>query len=640
MKKTIILPLFLFALFAIGQEGKVKRAATDFDNYAFMDAIDSYENLVNEGLSDEEIYKKLGNANYVNARYAEASRWYGKLMALKGDMADSEYIYRYAQTLKSIEDYDNSDKWMRKFEAATSGDERAQKFSEQMNYLDRIRANSDRYTLETLTINSKVSDFAPSFFGQSLVFSTARDKSIAARNIHKWNNGSFLNLHTAKFTEDGQLGTPEKFVKKLNTKTHESSSAFTKDGSTMYFTRNNSQNGQFSRDKKGISRLKLYKTILKDGTWQKAVELPFNSDDYSVAHPTLSDDEKTLYFSSDMPGTSGASDIFKVSINSDGSYGEPENLGSTINTEGRETFPFVKNDILYFASDGHPGLGGLDIFAAKLGSEQGIQNLGSPLNSSADDFSYIIDDTKKGYFASNRDGSQGDDDIYGFEENEPLPFTCISKVTGVVKDLENGKALANAKVIIMAEDSIVLETLSDNDGGFKMNYIPCSEASYSIIANKDGYLTHSEDIVIQSGKVAEVVLELPKKDYEKVVEGQDLMKVLNLEPIYFDYNKSYIRKDAAYILNQVVAYMNKYPDAKVSIESHTDSRGKDLYNTLLSERRAKSTRKYLIKKGIASERLTAIGYGESRLTNECGNGVTCSNAKHDKNRRSEFIVNY
>jgi len=589
MKKTIILPLFLFALFAIGQEGKVKRAATDFDNYAFMDAIDSYENLVNEGLSDEEIYKKLGNANYVNARYAEASRWYGKLMALKGDMADSEYIYRYAQTLKSIEDYDNSDKWMRKFEAATSGDERAQKFSEQMNYLDRIRANSDRYTLETLTINSKVSDFAPSFFGQSLVFSTARDKSIAARNIHKWNNGSFLNLHTAKFTEDGQLGTPEKFVKKLNTKTHESSSAFTKDGSTMYFTRNNSQNGQFSRDKKGISRLKLYKTILKDGTWQKAVELPFNSDDYSVAHPTLSDDEKTLYFSSDMPGTSGASDIFKVSINSDGSYGEPENLGSTINTEGRETFPFVKNDILYFASDGHPGLGGLDIFAAKLGSEQGIQNLGSPLNSSADDFSYIIDDTKKGYFASNRDGSQGDDDIYGFEENEPLPFTCISKVTGVVKDLENGKALANAKVIIMAEDSIVLETLSDNDGGFKMNYIPCSEASYSIIANKDGYLTHSEDIVIQSGKVAEVVLELPKKDYEKVVEGQDLMKVLNLEPIYFDYNKSYIRKDAAYILNQVVAY---------------------------------------------------IGYGESRLTNECGNGVTCSNAKHDKNRRSEFIVNY
>ncbi|MDI6051137.1 hypothetical protein QLS31_15015 [Flavobacterium sp. XS2P24] len=242
-----------------------------------------------------------------------------------------------------------------------------------------------------------------------MVFASARDTGRVAKVKFKWTNRYFTNLYLAELKADGSVGTPERFERKINSKFNESTPVFTKDGETMYFTRNNFLNGIKGKDDKKVNLLKLYKVSYMQGKWTNIVELPFNSDQYSVAHPALSNDEKKLYFASDMPGTLGQSDLFCASINSDGSFGKPENLGASINTEGRKTFPFISGDNeFYFASDGHPGLGGLDVFVSTIINDSTfdeVQNIGAPMKAKQDDFAFILDiKNRTGFFSSNRDG--------------------------------------------------------------------------------------------------------------------------------------------------------------------------------------------------------------------------------------------
>jgi len=639
--KHIILGSLFACSLAMGQDPKTKKATTNFDNYAYADAISSYENLVKKGYTSEEVYKNLGNANYQNANYKEASEWYSKLFFTESTSIEPEYYYRYAQTLKSLKQYDLSDKWMKKFEELKNNDLRAQKFTNSKNYLLKIKENSNRYTVENISVNSTASDFAPSFKGEELVFSTARDTGITSRKIHQWNKEPFLNLYKATVAEDDTYSKPSKLSKKLNNKTHESSTAFTKDGSTLYFTRNNSKKGKFSRDESGISRLKVYRATLKNDEWTNITELPFNSDEYSVAHPTLSADEKLLYFASDMPGTLGSSDIFVVTINNDGSFGTPKNLGPKINTEARETFPFITDtDILYFASDGHPGLGGLDVFATSINDTNApIKNIGMPVNSEEDDFSFIINEnTKKGFFASNRKGGNGSDDIYSFKENTPLNYNCTIMITGVVKDRKTGAILPNATIsIIDSKGNTISKGISDSNGAFDVEG-DCKNDNYKVIASLVDYEDGNTPFEVVEAKDVANVEVLLASTIREVIAGTDLAISLNLAPIYFDFDKSFIRSDAKVIMEKVVAYMKQYPTTKVDVRSHTDSRANDNYNTNLSNRRAKATVKYLISQGINSNRITGNGYGEKQLTNNCENSVTCSEEEHQLNRRSEFIV--
>lgn len=637
MKKNIIILLLLSVGLTLAQEGKIKRANEDFENYAFMDAIASYEDLVKEGYSDEEIFKKLGNANYVNAQYKKASEWYGKLIQLHNVTIKPDYLYRYAQSLKSLGKYTESDLWMQKLKNVKSDDQRAIKYAAQENYLDAIKRNSGRYILKNLVINSASSDFAPSFYRKQLVFSTARDTGITSRNIHTWNKDSFLNLYCTDVLEDGELVQSKAFSKKLNTKSHESSSVFTKDGKTIYFTRNNSRNGRFTRDSEGVSRLNVFRAKYVEGMWKNITKLPFNSDDYSVAHPALSEDEKTLYFSSDMPGTFGASDIFKVSINEDSSFGTPENLGHEVNTEARETFPFVNGNILYFSSDGHPGLGGLDVFATKLdNTSRQVINLGAPLNGTQDDFSYIVN-YGKGYFSSNREGGIGSDDIYYFVENEPLKFQCISPITGVVKNKETGGPLYTSKVILLSDENIVVEVETNDQGVFKLE-IDCNKEKYSVVASKRGYQSINIDFEVVHGKPIKLELLLPHEKPQVAQIGTNLLKHLKLQSIYFDLDKSDIRKDAQLKMEKVTNYLKENPEIKISIESHTDAKASTTYNHRLSARRAKATRDYLIGLGISSDRLSYKGFGEKYLVNDCKRWQNCSVIENQKNRRSEIIV--
>ncbi|MEP2059069.1 MAG: OmpA family protein [Maribacter litoralis] len=640
--KCLLFIAFSFGFMLHAQDKKTQRAKQDFNSYAYAEAIESYEKLVKDGYTSEEIYKNLGDAYYQKGDYNASAYWYEQLFNLSDITVDAEYLYKYAQTLKSSGDYTGSDTWMQKFTEQKKADIRALKFKQNKDYLQSIKKNSGRYDLKNIAINSTSADFAPSFFGEQLIFSTARDTGRILKSVHKWNNKPFTNLYTAKVSENGEYMAAERLSKKLNKKTHESSTAFTKDGSTVYFTRNNSKNGNFLRDKEGLSRLKIYRATLVDGLWEDVMELPFNSENYSVAHPTLSKDEKKLYFASDMPGTYGQSDIFEVDINEDGTFGVPKNLGNEINTESRETFPFVTgDDVLYFASDGHPGLGGLDIFATKIDDLNAIYilNLGEPVNSVQDDFSFIIDEeTKKGLFASSREGGVGSDDIYSFTETKPLDLICKTIITGVVKDKETGGALGNTEIKLFNSENGLVSSSSTNEMGVFTTEGNCAKGSYKIVASKNDYEEGDSTFVIERGEdVSDVEIILTQVDKSAPL-GTDLAKYLNIEPIYFDFDKYSIRDDARASIDRVLAYLNEYPKVNIQVRSHTDSRANDQYNQLLSENRANATAEYLIEKGISSDRISYKGYGETTLTNSCDNAVPCSKENHQLNRRSEFIV--
>ncbi|MDD5151409.1 MAG: OmpA family protein [Flavobacterium sp.] len=623
---------------------KEAKAEKEYDKFAYVDAIKTYERLFDKGYTSVDMLEKLGNAYYFNADFEKAAKWYGELFKLNQEVTP-EYYYRYAQSLKAIKDYEKADLMMAKFEQKSGTDLRAKLASSQKDYLAEIKKNSGRYTIENAGINSEYSDYGSSFYNNKVIFASARDTSRIGGKKHSWTGESFTNLYAADRGEEGSLSSVDRFGKSLNSKFHESTPVFTKDGKTVYFTRNNylSKKG---KDKAGTTLLKIYRATLEGDNWKDITELPFDSNEYSVAHPALSTDERNLYFASDMPGTIGESDLYKVAINSDGSYGTPENLGNVINTEGRETFPMITRDNeLYFASDGRPGLGGLDVFVskeAKDGSFKDVLNVGEPLNSSKDDFAFLIDNsTRLGYVTSNRDGGEGSDDIYRFKETKKIEYVCEQLLSGIVTDKATGLPLSNTKVTLFDSQSKTQATTNTDDKGYYSLTVECGKYYY-VRTEKEDYSTSEKSITIAntSGKT-DLPFEL-ERSICKVAIGDDLGKCFEIKMIYFDLDKSFIRKDAAYELAKILDVLEQHPTMELDIRSHTDCRQTAKYNMALSDRRAKSTIAWLVSKGIAQSRLTGRGYGESQLVNDCGceptNQSNCTEEQHQANRRSEFII--
>ena len=614
----------------------------EYDKLAYIDAIKTYERIYAKGYKSPDMLLKIGNAYYFNAELEKANKWYDELYAANPDQ-EAEFFYRFAQTLRATKDYTKSDAMMAKFGEKSGNDARAQLFSKNRNYLDEIKNNSGRYKIENAGINSKYSDYGTAFMGTKVIFSSARDTGNFSKRIHTWTGQYFTNLYGSPIAEDGSLGAVDKFGKKINTKFHEDTPAFTKDGKTVYFTRNN------YLDKRGfdagkVTLLKIYTAkVDKDGNWKDITPLPFNSDSYQTAHPALSADEKTLYFASDMEGSRGQSDLYRVKISDDGSFGTPENLGDKINTPGRETYPFVNDDNeLYFASDGQPGLGGLDIFITKIPKDGSLEfkkvlNVGEEANSSKDDFALIINSkTKRGFLSSNRDGGQGNDDIYKFVETRPI--WCEQLLHGVVTDAQTKAILPGAKVILFDEKFKQLqETIADAEGKYEFKEVECN-TKYYVRTSLETYTTKESPVIIgkTDGKT-ELNIELEKSE-KQVKPGDDIADVFGINLIYFDLDKCNIRPDAAVDLAKVLDVLEQYPTMTIDIRSHTDSRASNAYNEKLSDRRAKSTREWLIKNGIAAKRLTAKGYGENQLVNKCADDVQCTEEEHQLNRRSQFII--
>jgi outer membrane protein OmpA-like peptidoglycan-associated protein/tetratricopeptide (TPR) repeat protein len=643
MKIKITLLVLFAASIVSAQRVKIASANKKFDDLAYVDAISIYENVAKKGFKSPDLFQKLGDANYFNANLKEANKWYAELFALN-QKVDSEYYYRYAQTLKSVGDYTKADEYLKSFAQSNADDIRAKLYNDNKDYLAQLKNNSNRYDVEDAGINSKYSDYGAAFYNGKLVFTSSRDTGGVSKMRNKWTNQSYSNLFQSEVDAEGHLKTPEPLGKKVNSKYNESSPVFTKDGRTMYFTRNNFINGKKQKDGKDVILLKLYKATFDGFEWNMVEELPFNSNQYNCAHPALSPDDKILYFASNMPGSLGQSDIFKVKINKDGSFGAPENLGKEINTEARETFPFISDENeLLFASDGQLGFGGLDVFAVKInkdGSYSKVLNVGAPVNSSQDDFAYFIDSKSRfGFFSSNRDGGKGFDDIYRFKENYPLVFTCDNNLSGVVVDDETKKPIPNAKVTLFDKDMKSVQNLQANElGEYKFEKLDCS-ATYFVRGESTDYSVVEKKITTTDKPNDKIKQDLMLPTIKKGLKvGIDLSTTFNLKPIYFDTNKSNIRPDAANELAIVLSVMKQYPEMKIAVKTHTDCRATADYNRKLSDRRAVSIMNWLVANGIAKNRLTAKGYGESQLINKCADGVKCSEEEHQANRRSEFIV--
>jgi len=640
--KTFTLKILLFIIgvlctsISFSQKNLINKANQEFDDFGYIVAREIYLKVAEEGYESPDIYKKIGDTYYFNGDLSNASIWYTKLIDRYPGEIEAVYLYRAAQSLKSLGKYEESDKLMSAY-ANLEGESLVTKhFLSTPNYLEKIAFQSKFYEIEKVAINSQFSDFGPSYCKNKLVFASNFTESEKNKNTG-WNNLPFLDLFEADIDSKGYLSNVKKLSGDINTNYHESSTAFTKDGRTVYFTRNNFLKGKKGKDKNKTIRLKLYKaTLSTQARWTDIVELPFNSSEYSVAHPTLSLDEKRLYFSSDMPGTIGESDIWYVDILGDNKYSTPVNLGYSINTEAREAFSFISEDNnLFFSSDGRPGLGGLDIFITPLdedGRPGEITNLGEPVNSKYDDFSFIFNESKGiGYFSSNRSGNQGsiDDEIYRVQK-------CESTIYGTVTNAKTGEIIANTMVELLDKNNKSLTSvISDSNGKYEFtNPLDCG-AMFTVRANSLG--CEFLEKVVETPKESEA-LEVSMQLVCNPCPPNDLGCRLSLLPIYFDYGKFNIRPDAEIELAKILAAMQQYPELIIHIESHTDSRAPHKYNESLSEKRAQSTLNWLVNHGINRSRLSAKGYGEYRLINQCYDGVKCTEEEHQLNRRSMFII--
>src|SRR5690554_147814 len=638
MKKIIYIGSLLLAglITANAQTTQTKRANELYDNYKYIDAIKTYEKVVSKGYKNPEILQSLANAYYFNAQYTEAAKWYQELFDLQPEASQPEYYLRYSLSLKSIEKYDKANKYLEKYYQA-----RGEARPEIKNYLQIIKENSGRYEIKNAqAINSKLSDYGATVHKGKLIFTSTRQEGTFSRT-NKWNNQPHSVLYAAAIDIEGNPINPAPFSDKLNSKFDEATPVFTTDGNTVYFTRTNYLKKRGYNQEK-TTFLKIYSATLKDDQWSDITELPFNSDDFNTAHPALSPDNSTLYFTSDRPGGFGDADIWKVAINKDETFGQPINLGPTVNTEGRESFPFVSSEnVLYYASNGKLGLGGLDVFMSKITEQNTYEeaiNVGEPINSSVDDFGFYISKFRHGFFTSNREGGIGDDDIYTFVEiRKPI---CEQLIAGVIMDLKTKELLAEAKVNLYDENqSVIAQTTSDTEGKyhFEKSIVLCDKP-YRIRAQKENYSVEEEFVRTPNESGETVVNLFLRKTKEEPLVGQTLNEILDIPVIYFDLDKWNIRPDAEVEIAKVLQVMEDYPQMKIEIGSHTDSRASHVYNEKLSDRRANSTRDWLIKKGISPDRLAAKGYGETQLINKCADGVECTEEEHQLNRRSIFMI--
>ncbi len=752
-----------------------------------------------------------------------AERVYKEIIDEGADLTgeNAVLLLKYAQALASNGNYDRSQLYYDDYMSKVESDPRGKNFSKLYNDVTVLNKNAACYKVDYLSINTNAADFSPTYFKDGMVFISNRKNTSGVRRVFTWNNTPFLDMFylddvsslgstaaglgagnsnaelSKKRKSDGTVGNDEytaptandsktigtyggtniglgygygdkpltesdRFDGTLNSKYHEGPMAFFKDGSKVIFTRNNFINGKTAKSSDGINKLKLYMANSEKDSWGNLVELPFNSDEYSSGHPALSPDEKLLFFSSDMPGGYGGTDIY-VSRYDEGNWSAPINLGASINTKGNEMFPFVDDKAnLYFSSDGHPGLGDLDIFFVQLNEmtpKGRVINLGTPINSSKDDFGILTDGTRQnGYFSSNRKRGGNDDDIYKFERECELKEGCPLIIA--IYDAETKMPLDNAKVEFIDALGNVQEYLSDADGSIALDDLD-SDHEFTFNATRDAYNPNSvsystTDCDSEPSRI-EIPLSLPAEEiarrkrenemkakaladgkttdgedgningsgYTDGTAGQNSCKVIGrilaqktglplsgavvtiknecdgslrtsttdasgyyefsvaegcdfeieaskaglaskgkrvskincangditadimmfgqgdivaIDNIYFDYGKCNIRSDARVGLDKVLKIMRENPGMKIEIASHTDSRSSFEFNEKISAGRAKASAEYLFKRGVSRNRITFKGYGETKLVNQCADGVSCTEAQHQQNRRSEFTI--
>ena len=627
-------------------------AKSKYEAYEFSPAINRYLKLARSGKGNKEVFENLAIAYYNNSQYDLATVWFNKLISLYPKNLDPELYFKASVAFKSIEAYDASDEFYEKY-VELNKQIISQKYLEQnSNYLDTILNNSGKYNLFKTNINSQNSDFGLNFYGEDkVVFASSSDATGSQK--FKWSNEPFLDLFTAQIDSLGNLLQREKLKGNVNTKYHESTATISMDGKTMYFTRNNFFKGRLKTSKDKQVKLKIYKATKKQDSWVNIKELPFNGNQYSTAHPTLSPDGKKLYFSSDMPGTFGLSDIWFVYIFENDTYSQPINLGPNVNTEFRESFPFIDSENnFYFSSDGKLGLGGFDIFESKLnvrGFPYETSNIGKPVNSPFDDFSYVYNNKRNfGFISSNRNGLNGSssDEVYKIIKTGKSPQSLLSKkgmsnceghIGGVVYDIFTKDLLQGASIELLNENNnIIKQTNADQKGEFNFTEkFNCSKSYFIRVSNG---ISYNSRILKFNFNENQNIFENIDLSWLTNCIPDDLICVLGVEPIFFDLDKATLTRSSVLSLKKVLIAMVKYPTMILQISSYADSRASKEYNRELSERRASTTRKWLTNKGIDPNRLLIKALGEENFDNICGENSDCSESEYQLNRKSTFKI--
>ena len=640
--KNILLLIFVTFLSISTYAQKTVEADKLFKNFAYLEAAELYKEALAKKDSSAYILTKIGDCYYKNSDSEQAAFWYGKAVNKYEDVG-ADFVFKYIQSLRSIGKNEDADKWLVRLKSIRPEDSLV--INMKFVKVENVTEPEPVTNIINLNSNTPFTDFGGFNLDDKFYYSSSTTSDLLLDKLQKrlylWNEEPFLKIFQSKIsrTKDTIVVNEIKPILSDSIRSftnHEGALVFTKDGQTIYFTGNNVKDSdRTAYGKGGTSNLKIYRAKLMNGKFNAVEDLSINGKNFSTGHPALSVDEKTLYFVSDRPGGYGKTDLYKVKINADGSFGTIINLGHRINTAGREMFPFVSQDsTLYFSSDGYinNNLGLLDIYRTDIlkkgiSDEVIIKNIGEPINSGYDDFSFFIESNDEyGYFSSNRPGGKGKDDIYAFIKTKPKE--CKQRIMG--KTYDQLTRLILPEVFVTLKDStgnVIESTISDKDGMYIFKEVACS-TTYSVTGSKAKHDPDTQPAITTDEPDGNLRVDLYLVPFE-----------IKIKPIYFDYDKSFIRPDAAAELNRVVDIMKEYPKMIIKIESHTDSRGKDAYNMALSDRRAKSTRDYIISQGIESERIaSAIGYGESQLVNRCSNGVKCTEVEHQKNRRSRFII--
>jgi outer membrane protein OmpA-like peptidoglycan-associated protein len=478
-KLTLIALIFLLMGSSLMGQSRLEQLGNrNYDEYSYDRAIKYYEELDNKST---EVKRKLA-VSYFKTQDFDQAEWYYTQLVESPEAVVEDY-YNFSQVLAMQEKYPESVRWMFKYQE-NKADIKATQFISDPNYFESMIKEENGYKLKNLDINTADQEFGATFFKEDVVFVSSRVGLQTVVRRWNWNQLGFLDIFQAEQdTTDMELMNPERHHKKFNKKYHEGPASFNLAGDRMVFTRNNYK----SRSSKGEVNLEMYESKLIEGVWQKPTPLPFNNREYSVGHGSLSQDGNVIYFISDKPGGYGGTDLYKAERNEAGDWTEPILLGDNINTDGNEMFPYMHPDsILFFSSNGHIGIGGLDIFYVDV-RERGLNrvtNMNAPVNSSKDDFAFIINDERtKGYLSSNRKGGRGDDDIYSFTREEPLKFYQLLR--GKVID-ELGAIVPNTRVVMRnSKGNVVGERIADAKGEYMFEVE--EDEAYSLIAEKETY---------------------------------------------------------------------------------------------------------------------------------------------------------
>lgn len=639
-----IMAVFL-SVIASGQvKITIKLADKAFHDFSFNEAIDLYSYAHDKDPENVHVIRRLADCYRNIGNTEESEKWYNVLVEM--NEAYPEDMFNYSMALKSNGKYDESEKFLKEYSDLRPEDGRVNLEQSILDYITFLQRDSSRYVVENVSFNTKGADWGPVLYKNKIVYVSTGNPDENRDIKYNWDQLPFLDLYYVDVDEYGNYSDPEIYAKELMTSYHDGPATFDLKNNRMYFNSNRSSKNSKLKDE--ANNLQIYYADWENDKWVYKGGFKYNNELYSYAHPSVNTNGDVLYFSSDRPGGKGGNDIWwcrKVN----GVWGEPINL-ENINTEGNEAFPFIAPDgVLYFASDGRGGMGGLDIYMAlpDRGVFSSIENMGFPVNTSHDDFAIVLDESgMKGYFSSNRPGGKGYDDIY------KLDILWIPvQIKGTIRDRINTFEIAGARVALIDENNDTINVATTKDDG-EFVFEAFKNRNYKLVVSNPDYVTTEKNVStynkLPNEKIeVEIFIEMSFDLMEEPdqleplsleMEGKDQLQIIQIEHINYGFDSDKILPEAAEILDKVIALLQQYPDLEIKVESHTDSKGSDEYNLKLSKMRAKSAYNYLVAHGIPADHIEYTGYGETKLLNHCEDGVECSEEEHAINRRSIIKV--